>query len=674
MKKIDLHTHTISTVSDSDFEFNISKVSEYVEKLELDALAITNHNTFDLKQYYEIKKTLSITLFPGIEVDLEGGHILLITDVGEFEVSDFENKCNKVSAIIRTSEDNLTLEQFNEIFPDLNKYLIIPHYDKKPNIKQEVIDSLSPNISAGEVSSFSKFTRAFKNESGLVPLLFSDLRFKNQLINFPTRQTFIDIDEITLAGIKSCLFDRSKVSLTKDDGNDFFQATDDGLMLSTGLNIILGERSSGKSLTLDKIAASSGNAKYIKQFSLLNNDEKIFNETNKARLSLIYHTYLDEFRKVVEKVSPIDKVQNHLDIENYLDSLKRFASENAKVDLYSKCVIFSDDSFVINEFINLDKVIRSVETLIKNNEYQEIIQKHVSTENLKALAVELMVKANQSKIKNEQKIWVNSLSSDIKRELRIKTTGSFIEDVDLYKIALEEVKVKKFDEVVTELKNDRQIYKEELGKFSIVTSTRKIGGASDLQKIGRDKKPYSTAYSNYNSSSYNYLLKLRSLGVEDANLYKYFIQVDSKTLNQDGFKVSGGERSEFNLIHEIKDATKYDLLLIDEPESSFDNNFLNKEINTIIKHISSLMPVAVVTHNSTVGASIKPNYLALTEKKIEGGNVVYRIYTGYPSNKELKSSDGEKIKNFDVLLNCLEAGATAYNERKDQTYDILKDK
>src|SRR5690606_31343899 len=167
------------------------------------------------------------------------------------------------------------------------------------------------------------------------------------------------------------------------------------------------------------------------------------------------------------------------------------------------------------------------------------------------------------------------------------------------------------------LKNSREIHKEELGKFSIVTSTKQIEGASDLQKIGRDKKTYSTAFRSYNTSPYDYLLVLKQLGVEDANLYKFFIKIESITFNQDGFIVSGGERSEFNLIHEIQDATKYDLILSDEPDASFDNNFLSKEINAIIKHISTSMPVVVVTHNSTVGASIKPNFIAITPFSIE---------------------------------------------------------
>jgi hypothetical protein len=672
MKKIDLHTHTISTVSDSAFSFELEKVKEYVEQLEIDALAITNHNVFDSKQYFEIRNQLSITVFPGIEIDLEGGHILLITDTDEFEISDFDERCKKVADLIKTAKDDITFQQFNDIFPDLSKYLLIPHIDKGPNIKKEIIESLKSHITAGEVASVSKFKRAYNDNKKLVPVLFSDVRFKEDLINFPSRQTYIDLNEISLTGIKSCLFDRSKIALTKDSGNDFFQATADGLLLSTGLNVILGQRSSGKSVTLDKIASASGNAKYIKQFELLGRDEERFNETNKARLSLIHHNFLDEFKKVVEKVIHVDRKQNHLDLENYLTSLKKFASENEKQDLFSKCKIFSEDTFVINDLTNLDKVIKSVETLIKNNEYQDIIKRHLSIDDLKRLAIELNQKAIDSHIDNYKRDWLNSLTKDITRELRIKTTGAVIEEIDLYKVALDEIKIVRFNEVVDELKVKRQIHKEELGKFSIITSTSEIEGASDLAKIGKDKKPYSTAFKEYRSSPYVYLLKLRELDVEDASLFKFFIKIESITLNQDGFAVSGGERSEFNLIHEIQDATKFDLLLIDEPESSFDNNFLNREINSMVKHISTLMPVVVVTHNSTVGASIKPNYLAITEKAIENKEFVYRIYTGYPSDKELSSTDGKKITNYETLLSCLEAGLEAYTDRKEKTYDILK--
>jgi ABC-type phosphate transport system ATPase subunit len=672
MKKIDLHTHTISTVSDAEFDFELSKVSEYVEKLKIDALAITNHNVFDLKQYYEIKNTLQIPVFPGIEIDLEGGHLLLITEIDEFEVANFEEKCKIVSDKIKTNTDVLTLKEFNEIFTDLNKYILIPHYDKKPQIRQEVLKALQPHITSGEVASVSKFKRMLKEANELVPVLFSDMRFDSKLKDFPTRHTFVDLNDITLAGIKSCLNDKAKISLTKESGNDFFQATDEGLILSTGLNIILGERSSGKTITLNKIAGSSRSAKYIQQFSLLQNDEAKFNETNNSRLSIVHNNYLSEFKGVIEDVIRIDIQQNHIEIENYLDSLKKFAAENEKKDAFSKCTLFSEDVFSINDLTNLDKVIDSVTTLIENNEYQDIITKHISADSLKELLLELIQKATASKIEKEQKNWLNTIISDIKRELRIKTASSFIEEIDFFKVTLDEMKVEKFIGVVNEVKSEREINREELGKFSIITSTHKINGALELKKIAHDNKAYSPAFSKYNDP-YEYLLKLKEMGVEEASLYKFFVKIESETYNRDGFKVSGGERSEFNLIHEIQDATKYDILLIDEPESSFDNLFLKKEINTIIKDISALMPVVVVTHNSTVGASIKPNYIAITQKNLENKDFVYRIFTGYPSDKELICSDGTKIKNYDTILNCLEAGVEAYTERKNKAYEILKD-
>ena len=82
MKKIDFHIHTKRSISDKEFEFDIEKLKEYVDVAKLDAIAITNHNLFDKKQFKEIKEELEIKVFPGVEVDLENGHVLLITDVG----------------------------------------------------------------------------------------------------------------------------------------------------------------------------------------------------------------------------------------------------------------------------------------------------------------------------------------------------------------------------------------------------------------------------------------------------------------------------------------------------------------------------------------------------------------------------------------------------------------
>jgi ABC-type phosphate transport system ATPase subunit len=157
-----------------------------------------------------------------------------------------------------------------------------------------------------------------------------------------------------------------------------------------------------------------------------------------------------------------------------------------------------------------------------------------------------------------------------------------------------------------------------------------------------------------------------------SELYKLFAKISYTILNRDGFEVSGGERSEFRLLQEIKNAQNHNILLIDEPESSFDNMFLKSAVNQIIRKISESMPVVVVTHNSTVGASIAADYLIYSSKEIEGDDLVYRLYSGHPTDRILTSPDGKTINNHEIMLNSLEAGYDTYNTRR-QGYEAIKD-
>lgn len=674
MKKIDLHIHTISTINDYDFEFSLSKLKEYVEKLKIDCIAITNHNLFNLRQFTEISEALDIDVLPGIEIDLEGGHLLVISENEDFELGNFFEKCKIVESLITSPNESIDFEKFKEIFLDLNKYLLIPHYDKRPRIRQETFNKLSDYISCGEVTSISKFRNCIKDPSQLVPVLFSDMRMKDDLASFSTRQTFIDLNEISLGGIRQCLNDKNKVSLTKEDGNNFFQATDTGLMLSTGLNVILGQRSTGKTFTLNKISASFENAKYIKQFSLLQHSGQKFDELNKIKLSNVYESYLSTFKKVVEDISLVDKRKNELDLEKYIDSLLKSAEESEKKDSFAKAVLFNEELYSETNLTSLKELIKSVELLINNTEYKEIINKHIEDKNLKALALELMEEYTKSSELELKKKYLNTLVKDIKTDLRVRTSTTYVEDIDFYKVVLENEKVRNFNHVTKLLQEEREIDKEEISRFKLVTKSSPFTGAGQLQKVKNRRMAFAEAFKFY-SNPYKYLNELKKLDIEPTEYYKFFVDVQTTTLNKHGFPVSGGERSEFNLLNEISDSFKSDILLIDEPESSFDNIFLKDEVNELIKDISKKIPVVVVTHNNTVGASIKPDYVAYTHKEIENDEVVYKIYSGYPSDKVLKNvNEAEEISNYNIILNCLEAGNEAYSERRTKSYEILKDK
>jgi len=151
MKKIDLHIHTISTMSDSDFTFSLDVFKNYVKSASLDAVAVTNHDIFDLSQYEKINEALDITVFPGIEVNLEKGHVLVISE--ESSVEKFNDCATKITELVQNIGDTVTYDQLIHIFGDLNKYIIIPHYEKRPRIMGEALEKLRPHITAGEVDS-----------------------------------------------------------------------------------------------------------------------------------------------------------------------------------------------------------------------------------------------------------------------------------------------------------------------------------------------------------------------------------------------------------------------------------------------------------------------------------------------------------------------------------------
>jgi len=672
MKKIDLHLHTVQSITDYSFEFSLEKLKEYVDKLEIDCIAITNHNLFDLQQFEEIVRHLShIKVLPGIEIDLEGGHLLLISE--NYELIDFEFRCNQIKELISTKNDTISVEKMRTIFTDLDKYLLIPHYDKQPVIREETLSKLYPHIICGEVSSIVKFKSCWSDKTKLTPVIFSDARISKDLHEFPVKQTFIEIDQITLPGIKSCLFDRSKVSLSREDGNELFLATNDGLYLSTGLNIILGERSSGKSHTLNKICDTFENVKYIKQFSLLQDGEENFKKMLSTRNSTVTEEFLLEFKHVVSDISSIDIKQHKLDIEKYLETLIKFALESDKQDAFAKASLFNEVPFSDAELGGLQRIIDATILLIENEQYKAIIENNISIINLKALACELIKEYQKAYNSNLQMRWLNQLISTVQLGLRSKTSATFPEDINFYSIVLENEKVKRFGQIVKGLQTEKEISRKDLRGFQLVVNTRKFANATQLKTVSGGKLPFSDAFSTYDVP-YRFLNTLKQIAIPETDHYKYFVNIEYKILNKYNTPVSGGERSEFNLLHEINDALKHDLLLIDEPESSFDNLFLKNEVNELIKDISQKIPVIIVTHNSTVGASIKPNYLVYTQKIITNNIANYKIFAGYPANKTLKSLEGELIDNFNVLISCLEAGKEAYDNRRNNTYEILENR
>jgi len=675
MKKIDLHIHTIATIHDSDFTFCMDTLKRYVTEANLDAIAITNHDMFDAEQFRTINESLPIAVFPGIEINLDNGHILLMSDGSNVE--DFESRSNDVSRRISQIGDSITVGDLEDIYGNLHNYLIIPHYDKNPSIRGQTLEDLLSYVTAGEVDSAKKFLRAIKDETKLTPVLFSDARMSDGLCRLPIRQTFLDCGELTFSAIRACFGDKGKVSLSDDEGNSLFQIFDDGQRMSTGLNVLLGDRSTGKTYTLDKINDVFEGVKYIEQFSLVQRDEAAYerefkNEVQRKR-SRFVDGYLSPFKAVLDDVMNVDLEGNERSVENYISTLLKSAEEADRRDAYSKVALFDETAFPVRDDKVLKDLIASVRQIIENIEYREMIEKHIDIQSLKKLACELIELLWSKALENKKRQFLNGLIKDIKESLKMRTSAVQVDDVDLYRVSMETRKVGRFSDIVNSLRKESVIFEESIQGFRVIASKSPFTKAGEILFASGVKTSFRDALKEY-GDPYRYLQALISDGnLVRSELYRLFAKIEYKILNRDGFEVSGGERSEFRLLQEIKDAQNYDILLIDEPESSFDNMFLKSDVNQILREISKSMPVVVVTHNNTVGASVGADYLLYASKEVESGKVTYRIYSGYPTDKTLKSIDGRSIKSHKIILNSLEAGREAYESRRCG-YEAIEDR
>lgn len=672
MKKIDLHIHTVASDKDANFEFCIEEFKRYVDTLSLDAVAITNHNLFDKDQFDYISDNLDIAVFPGIEIDLESGHLLLISE--NKNTNDFEKKCDLVLAEINQG-NKITPTKLIEIFEDLNNYLLIPHYEKGPVVSQSILKSLSSFITSGEVSSPKKFNRVRKNKEALVPVYFSDSRIKKGLdINkYQGKQTFIknNTESLSLGSIKDSLSDRNKVFLTNTGKHGFFQTFNEGQDLSNGLNVILGERSSGKTYFLDRLKdiydSEEKDVKYIEQFELVKEDDKTFTKNIEKERSATREEFLNEFKNVVDDVIVIDRVETSQKIDDFIESLVEFALNEKDHDEYSRSVLYKESKYSMRDEDDLEDILSAIKIILENQTHKDIINKYLPQDKISELFTNLANIYKERVIEGLKKEWVNELIEYVQTGLEGQTSSTSIKhnDIDLYNIKMEEYKINKFNAISNSLKKENIISENtSFGKFKIRATSSSYCSVAELHEESGRQISFREVYNQYDIPI-NFLNSLKNIqSLPKSELYRYFCKITYHVLNQYDKGVSGGERAEFNLLKSLQDARQFEMLLIDEPESSFDNLFLKDSVNKLIKDISKEMPVIVVTHNNTVGMLLKPEFIVYTKREIVKNKDFYKVYSGSPGDKKFKTTDGEEIESYDVLMSTLEAGEIAYKERE----------
>lgn len=668
MLKIDLHIHTDPASYENSFVFSLDKLEKYVHNNGLQVIAITNHNHFNKSQFLDIQNKLSdIVVLPGIEIDIENSHLLLVGNVDQVE--EINNANDLLSKEIRSEKDWISFDKFVRIFPLYKNYLLIPHYKKKPAMQTATINKFEGNLDCGEVRSAKQFEVVAKQSGKLVPVLFSDIRISDDLKVFPIRNTYVDINEFEFSVLKIALSDKNKVFIN-DSKNDYeFEILPDGTTASSKLNVIIGKRSSGKTFNLDRINASrdDNNIKYIKQFSLTGNSEITkFNELVKNEQTLLIEQYLAPFKNLTDNVLEIDQFFD-TGVDSYLTSLKEYAENQSLKDSYSKSKLFTETCFNANDNYDTRDVIEATLKLLETDHNRKLVDKYLEPLNLKKLLKALLnkreIEYRQFKLKEE----VDKIIESTKLKLSEKSSLKSIKDVDLYEIQKKRVIIDKYNELCNHLKCKSLIETLDIYRFKVELNKTKFKNATEVKRTLDTKIPLVEAFKFYDKP-FSYIKELEKIQIDKSKIYKAIVNFKIIVLNERNAELSGGERAEYNLLHELKSADNYDVLLLDEPEASFDNPFIKTYIVDIIKKISNKTTVFLSTHNNTLGMLLKPNKIIYTEAC---DNNIYKVFTGDFGAKYLKSKDGEIRNTYDHVMDVMEAGETAYKERST-VYESIK--
>lgn len=672
MKKVDLHIHTIATDKDVDFTFDMDKIQLYVQISKLDAIAITNHNMFDKEQFNSIKEKLNVMVFPGVEVDIENAHMIVVTDESDLDI--FAEQCNQLKEKMEDGRQFISYDEFISIFNNYEQYLLIPHYKKKPALQQQIIKKFGKNITCGEVDSIKKFCTLKKQEEDLVPILSSDVRIKKDLDVFPTRHTFLDIDDTTLKSVKYGLMDKTRVYITESKNDNEFIFTQDGLVASTKLNVIIGKRSSGKTHTLETIKKTFDNCdiKYIKQFEITekSGSEK-FEEITRKGYEKITNDYITPINKLIPSILEIDLNADISELENYHSALISRAISCERNDVFSKTSLFNEITFDVKTNKELEELINAIKVLLDNETYREIIETNIKKESLQVLLAKLISIYRNEQLDVNLKKEVDKLVKSIQKKLELKSSVDTIPQIDLYSIMKNRLIANRFNEDLKKIKEKSDIFKGDYQRFKIIATKSPYKNVSEMKDganitTGSFKDTFDKFYKK---DSFKYIKQLKEDGVALDKLGKTLVEIKYKVINQKGTEISGGEKAEFNLLKELDDAKNYDILLLDEPESSFDNPYIKENINTLIKDISNKTPVFLVTHNNTLGISNKADKIIYTMYNDKEHK--YEVYVGNFTDTMLIDKDGKKIKTYDAIVSCMEAGVDAYEERS-KIYENLK--
>ncbi len=705
--KIDIHVHTKKAKSgDSELRnVSVDKFGNIIRSTDVKILAITNHNHFDIEQYEQFKANVDgvCQIWPGIELDIleNGKRAHLIVIVNPVNSNEFDERVQMLLEGKTADNFTISLKDTVDSFDALDS-IYIPHYFvKKPNLGNEEVDLLL-NLVSNQKRVLKEATNSISAgiyiSHGHNSIYGSDIHNWDEYINaskdlpelrlpVESYEQFCLLLEKDDATIQTLLDKKTKESV---EITPFTVAEQIKLDIYDDINIIFGSKGTGKTEILKalskhyndkghKTSVYESNSKHLNEVYNLKGsdftidlhdydvddcaDEYSFirNATEQEITSLtkyFQHYSIQETNKISQKI----KVKNFTNLDDS-QSKRRFD------EIKEILVNFRRFNAAIKENQNIEEIIGSglLDELI--GILERILDKLKSESQKRFLDAKSMMMFNSL-----IRIFVSEISKKTGQPEKPITTG-------FHQYASNRISIERtIKKILTNIKKEVRPSIEYVGnlgekgdlncqtniliqdgkiidrKFSPIENVNK----TPQKEVARHFELISKhIYSNDLFKKISDLIAIEGSetieSIQDLLLFnRHFI------VNEQEYHPSNGESSMILLHNELKkDKAIY---LIDEPEKSLGNDYINDVIVPLLKERAKQgKKIIIATHDANIAVRTLPYSSIYRQHDLKN----YYTFTGNPFTNSLvcitKDKDDLDWKN--ISMKTLEGGRDAFGER-----------
>lgn len=705
--KIDIHVHTKKTKQGDATTRSIDskRFAETITATDVKILAITNHNHFDLVQYNDFKREIGpgIQIWPGVELDIvedkRRAHLIVIVSPLNAE---------KLHAIVNNLVGGSTADNFKTTIDDvltnfdsINPVYIAHYRQKKPDLPDGSIERLIAGTShkcrvLKEVS--NSISAGIYISHGHGSIYGSDVQDWNsyESISQDLPELRLPVDsfehfclllEKDAATINTLLERKTTESLALQPFEDKTKLT---LKVYNDINILFGSKGTGKSKILHAIAKHY-KAKGIAAGVFESGSEKLdaLYDINGKDLSIDFKDHgIDYCTKEISAIksaceSDVTALSSyHQFFSSALSNknaqrikIKDFQPEN--LPSFEREFTGSNNSHKkvaeFLEFVRTDKVLADNVSKDKIDTLDAIV---------KSVLLDLAGTKERSFIKYRSIHMFNGLIAKIKSEIARKTgtpqkpSATGFQNFALNRIAIE-INARK---VISNLQTKINLPSEYVGslgvKGDLYCRTEVIlqdgsqidGKLSSISKVTKNpqkefaRKINEIAANIFTIQLFEKISELNSIensemitSIHELALFKrYFV------INDSLYAPSNGEVSMLLLHKEL--SVEKDIYILDEPEKSLGNDYINDVIVPMIKDKAKMgKKVFISTHDANIAVRTLP-YNSIYRRHKNDGNDTF-VGNPFANNLTNISNPADVLNWKNISMKTLEGGEEAFGER-----------